>query len=199
MSVALRDKALALLTGDSPILATAREVTALCRAHGLHGAVIGGVAAMLHGHVRATPDVDVYSPDAERVRDLLLDEGYAFDASVRTSPTPCAVAHPLDDGAVAAPERLFREGVPVHLVAPAHVPDPPRTFEEIDAVQTIGLADLIDMKLRSGLRDMLRAQDLADVIGLIRRHGLRGDFATRLRGDVRSEFRKLAGEIERRG
>ena len=60
---------------------------------------------------------------------------------------------------------------------------------------TVGLEDLINMKLDSGRRDPLRAQDLADVIGLIRHHGLGADFARRLDKSLRPEFRKLAKAV----
>ncbi|HKQ49844.1 MAG TPA: hypothetical protein VJZ71_17350 [Phycisphaerae bacterium] len=68
---------------------------------------------------------------------------------------------------------------------------------ELDGVTTVSLADLVDMKLRSGASDPLRAQDLADVIGLIRHHRLRGEFARKLGADVRGEFKKLVEAIER--
>ncbi len=60
---------------------------------------------------------------------------------------------------------------------------------------TVCLADLIAMKLRSGLVKITRAQDLADVLGLIRRRGLKGDFARELDPDLRPAFRKLVNAI----
>jgi hypothetical protein len=64
-------------------------------------------------------------------------------------------------------------------------------------ISTVTLADLIEMKLRSGSNDLLRAQDLADVIGLIRQRKLRSDFARHIDKTRRSAFRKLVRLIER--
>ena len=59
------------------------------------------------------------------------------------------------------------------------------------------LPELIEMKLRSGTTNLLRAQDLADVIGLIRVHGLSGEFARTLDKALRPAFRKIARAIAR--
>jgi hypothetical protein len=59
------------------------------------------------------------------------------------------------------------------------------------------LADLINMKLRSGATNLLRAQDLADVIGLIRHHQLSSGFARHLDKALRPAFRKLVRLIQR--
>lgn len=56
---------------------------------------------------------------------------------------------------------------------------------------------MINMKLRSGSENMLRAQDLADVIGLIRHHRLSGEFARHLDKNLRPAFRKLIRMIEK--
>ncbi len=68
---------------------------------------------------------------------------------------------------------------------------------EIDGLSTVTLADLIEMKLRSCSKNLLRAQDLADGIGLIHQHKLRNEFAEHLDKTLRSAFRKLVRLIER--
>jgi hypothetical protein len=113
--------------------------------------VIGGVAVTLHGHVRATSDVDVYVPAplaafAERLR----ADGFSFDAGRR---------------------EFSLDGVPVHRAPPAQAVPVPTHMRTIDDVRTVSLADLINLKLRSGLRDLARARDLADVVDLIRANG----------------------------
>jgi hypothetical protein len=173
----LRDEAMLMLEGRGQVLETAREVTLLIRESGATAAVIGGIAVMLHGHVRATVDVDVYvegepGPLAAR----LVGAGFAFDPSRR---------------------EFRRDLVPIHIVRPDQVPDNPREYVEIDGIGTVSLADLITMKLRSGSSNLLRAQDLADVIALVRRHGLGSSFAARLPKDLRPAFRKLARAIGR--
>lgn len=171
----MRDEALRMLQGGGAILDTAREVTALLHDARADAAVIDGVAVVLHGHVRTTMDVDLFVPDKlDACGDALTKNGFTFDAARR---------------------EFIKNEVPVHLVTSEHVKPVPTEFIELEGIRTVALADLIDMKLASGLHDPLRAQDLADVIGLIRHHKLPATFAARLDKSVRPEFRKLAKAI----
>ncbi len=171
----LREEALLLLEGRGAILSTAREVTEVLAASGLECAVIGGVATVLHGHVRSTSDVDVFlTKQDDRVRESLEDAGFAFDA-----------AH-----------REFRKGaVPVHLVFARQLRTVPSHFVQIDGVRCVDLPDLVTMKLELGTTDLLRVQDIADVIGLIRANQLTSAFAAKIAKSVRPEFRKLVKAI----
>jgi hypothetical protein len=171
----LRDEALLLLDKHGKILEIAREVSSLMRTAGIPGVVIGGIAVVLHGHIRTTKDVDVFSPPPLKpLADLLTAHGFVFDQA----------------------ERAFRKhGVPVHLVLPEHVGAPLHEAIEIEGISTVPLADLIGMKLRSGSTNLLRAQDLADVIGLIRVHKLDRSFARRLDKALRPAFRQLVRMI----
>jgi hypothetical protein len=166
-----------MLEGRGQVLETAREMTALIRASGATAAIVGGVAVMLHGHVRATVDVDVYIEDDPGPLAARLEAaGFAFDPGRR---------------------EFRRDLVPIHLVRPDQIPDSPAEYVEIDGISTVSLCDLITMKLRSGSTNLLRAQDLADVIALVRRHGLGSSFAARLPKDLRHAFRKLTRAIGR--
>jgi len=168
----LRDEALRILDKRGTVLETAREVSRLMREAGLSGAVIGGIAVVLHGHVRTTKDVDVFtSPPLEPLANLLKANGFTYDRKERT---------------------FLKRGVPLHLVLPAQVGALSGNLIEVEGVTTVPLSDLINMKLRSGSTDLLRAQDLADVIGLIRHHQLTGSFARQLDKPLRLTFRKLA-------
>jgi len=64
-----------------PALVTA-EVCAALNATGSHYLVIGGIACILHGHVRATPDLDILiersTENAQRVLAALSQVGYGF-------------------------------------------------------------------------------------------------------------------------
>ncbi|MBI1998488.1 MAG: nucleotidyltransferase [Deltaproteobacteria bacterium] len=172
-----RDEALLILDKRGAILDLAREVSRLMRNAGIPGVVIGGVAVVLHGHLRTTKDVDIFvSPPLKPLADLLTNNGYAFDRAERA---------------------FIKHGVPVHLVSPEQVGSAPKESVEIDGVTTVALPDLIAMKLRSGSANLLRAQDLADVIGLMRHHRLTGDFARRLDKNLRTPFRKLVRLIQR--
>lgn len=159
-----------MLEGEGAILDVARNVTRILDEEHIRGAVIGGIAVGLHGHVRATAGVDVYVPPLEAFAQALHRNGYVYDAS----------------------KREFRRGrIPVHLVTDDQTGGPPRRRGRIGEITTVSLADLINMKLRSAGRSVLRAQDLADVIALIRARKLDGAFALRISPALRGEFRKL--------
>jgi hypothetical protein len=175
----LRDEALSLMEGRRAILDTAREVSAMFREAGVSAAVIDGIAVVLHGHWRSTRDIDVLAGSPlEVIAEVLLAHGFLYDRVRR---------------------EFVREGIPVHLVAPEQTATSLRETIEIDGVLTVTLADLIEMKLRSGVANFLRAQDLADVIGLIRHHRLTSEFARNLERSLRPSFRKLARAIEWEG
>jgi hypothetical protein len=174
-----RDEALRLLDRSGLILDTARELSRLMRQAGIPGVVIGGIAVVLHGHVRATKDVDILlDQPLEGLAELLVASGFHHDKNRR---------------------EFVRDEIPVHLVTREHVPHPPRRTLEIDGITTVSLADLINMKLASGIKNILRAQDLADVIGLIRQNGLTTEFARQLDKSIRPEYRKLVKAIETEG
>ncbi len=179
ISKAHRDEALRLLDRSGSILDLAREVSRLMRKAGISGVVIGGIAVVLHGHVRATTDIDVLlDQPLQAMADMLIAAGFQYDKNRR---------------------EFTRGEVPIHLVTREQVARLPRRTLEIDGITTVSLTDLIDMKLTSGSKNILRAQDLADVIGLIRRNGLKGEFARRLDRSVRPDFRKLVKAIEAEG
>jgi hypothetical protein len=169
----LRDEALLMLHGKGAILEVARKVSRILEER---GAVIGGVAVVLHGHVRTTSDVDVY------IAGSLSDAGKELETA----------------GATFTPERkeFSCDGVPIHFVTLEQAAIEPQNFVELEGVRTVSLADLINLKLHSGTRNVTRAQDLADVIGLIRVHQLGGDFAPLLHKSVRSDFKKLAKAVQ---
>lgn len=170
----LRDEALMMLERKGAILDVARKVS---RILGKRGSVIGGVAVVLHGHVRTTKDVDVYVPGSlQDVSDQLTasDINYSRDR-----------------------KEFDCDGVPVHLITSEQATIAPHEFVELEGVRTVSLPDLINLKLHSGTRNITRAQDLADVIGLIRVHKLDSGFAPQLHKSVRSDFKKLAKAVQK--
>lgn len=168
-----------MLEGHGPVLETAREVSSALRQGQIRGAVVGGVAVALHGHLRTTRDVDVLVDDSlERAAEALRAHGYRFDSRRRES---------LDAART----------VPVHLVTIEQAGASPTRLTTIDEIQTVSLADLIAMKLRSGAESVLRAQDIADVVGLIRARRLDGEFSARLPPAVRRDFRTLLRAVQR--
>jgi hypothetical protein len=141
-----------MLDKRGAILDTALEVSRVLKTHKIRGAVIGGVAVVLHGHIRTTKDVDLYVPDADAAYEALTRAGYRYNETAR---------------------EFDRDGIPVQLVTPDILERPPARSIEIEHITTVNLADLINIKLRSGLSSILRAQDLADVIGLMRHHRIK--------------------------
>jgi hypothetical protein len=175
ISQTLRDEALSLLERRGTILDLARELSRVMQQEKIPGVIIGGIAVVLHGHLRSTKDIDIFLDDSlERIAAALAAHGFQRDR---------------------ARHEFVRDGVPVHLVTREQVARPPRKRIEIEGITTVSLADLVEMKLESGSKNILRAQDLADVIGLIRQNGLTGEFARHLDKSVRSEYRKLVKAI----
>lgn len=160
-----------MLDKRGAVLDTAKTVSRLLHDHNLRGAIIGGVAVVLHGHVRTTRDVDVLVQDElTQVGEALRSSGATFDP---------------------AQKEFLLHNVPIHLV-PSDLAQPGVGEPiEIEGITTVALADLINLKLTTGMQSVLRAQDIADVIGLIRVNSLRATFAGQLHKSIRAEFRKL--------
>ena len=177
VSTRLRMEALGLLDKRSALLDIAREISQLMREGGIAGAVVGGIAVVLHGHMRTTKDIDIFVEGAlQSLAELLIAKGFSLDSLKK---------------------EFVREGVPVHLVTIDQLKQPPRKTIEIEGITTISLEDLIEIKLRSGSSNVLRAQDLADAIGLIRHHRLTGEYARHLDKTLRPTYRKLIKELKR--
>lgn len=166
------------MLADRRHLDVAREVSAALERAGIEAAVIGGVAVFLHGHRRTTAAVDVFvPPPAEKAAQALREAGFTFGASERA---------------------FLRHGVPVYLVFVEQIGFTPSPAEEIEGVRLAGLRDLVNMKLKTGSTDPLRAQDLADVIGLLRVRGLTAAFAANIDRALRATFRKLVRTLQER-
>jgi hypothetical protein len=160
-----------MLDKRGAILETARTISQLMRQNDINGAIIGGVAVVLHGHVRTTKDVDVLAESPlEAFRPMLEDAGASFSAENR---------------------EFVLDGVPIHLVSQEMAKPAPKRKVVIEDITTVSLADLINLKLRSGISSIARAQDIADVIGLIKHHRLGGAFVPRVDKSLRADFRKL--------
>jgi hypothetical protein len=175
----LREEALLLLDGRGALLDAAREISGAFRDRQIVGAVIGGIAVLLHGYVRTTTDIDLFLPGPlEDAASVLEGLGFVHDRGRR---------------------EFVRGGLPVHLVKLEQLGTPPAAYLDIEGVATVSLPDLLAMKLRSGSKSILRAIDLGDVIGLIRANGLSGSFASKLPKDVRPAFRKLIKAFDAEG
>src|SRR4051794_29226752 len=126
----LRDEALNLMDGRGAILDAAREISSAMRAAGVSAPVVGGIAVVLHGHWRATRDIDLLAgAPLEAVAAVLEARGFRRDPARR---------------------EFVRDGLPVPLVTTQEAGADVGETVEIDGVVTVALADLIAMKLRSG-------------------------------------------------
>lgn len=84
----------------------------------------------------------------------------------------------------------------MRLVTPDRAGPVPVARKESDGITTVTLPRLINMKLRTGSKNLLRAQDMADVIGLIRHHWLDGDFTRHIDRDPRLEYCRLIHALQ---
>jgi hypothetical protein len=172
----LRDLALKLLDRSGVIWDIAKELSDLMRRQGIPRVVIGGIAVVLHGHLRTTKDIVIFlDQPLQTLADHLIAAGFQFDPKRR---------------------EFVREAVPVHVISRDQVGRSPKRTVQIDGITTVSLVDLIAMKLESGSANVLRAQDLADVVGLIRRNGLSAAFARNLEKPLRPTYLKLVQAIQ---
>lgn len=86
--------------------------------------------------------------------------------------------------------------VPVRIIDRARVHPVPTERSVIDEITTVGLADLVNLKLRTGTTKVNRAQDLADVIGLIRANHLTASFAAKIEKSLRTDFKRLVDAVQ---
>lgn len=175
-------------------LEVAQRVSDLLVREGVGHAVIGAVAMALHGHVRATRDLDLAvlvppSPRLTSIAEALRREGLAAESSF---PAP-------DDDLGGVLTVVGAEFDPVQIVNFYNPPRPPSSLvrEAIDSATRVGafpvpvvaLPHLVALKLATGayrdeldVLDMLEALPHVDV-GLLRatceRHGL-GDALARV-------------------
>jgi hypothetical protein len=167
------------LPGDnSKIIAAAQYLTSK-----IDAPVLGGIAVILHGYLRTTTDLDLYTPDRVLTDEQLRAAGAKWDETNRE--------HVYDD-------------VRIHTVTPDDAEHVVKRVSVIDRVRVVSLKDLVAIKLRTGLRHVHRAKDIGDVTELIARIPLDKTFCTKLPKDLRADFKRLvdavrAAEVSREG
>jgi hypothetical protein len=121
---------------------------------GVAYALVGGVAVLHHGYVRATRDLDLLiSRDAlERALPALTGHGFERVAELRLRHAPSAV----DVDLLFAGEPRPRPGAPPY-------PDPSRLERSPRESDVVALPGLVELKLVAG-----RHQDTADVVALLK-------------------------------
>lgn len=165
----LWSKGIGLPGDNNKIILAARYLTS----H-IDAPVLGGIAVILHGYLRTTIDLDLYTPDRALTDEQLRAAGARWDVAQRE--------HVYDD-------------VRIHTVTPADAGHTVGRVSVIDGVRVVSLKDLIAIKLRTGLRHVHRAKDIVDVMELIKRVPLDKTFAGKLAKDLRPEFKRLVQTV----
>ncbi len=146
---------------------------------GVVHALVGGVAVVHHGYVRATRDLDLLlaRADVERLEPLLARHGFERAAANRLR----HLASGVDVDLLFAGEPRPRPGVPPY---PSPL-DLGRSAREPDVVDLPGL---LELKLIAA-----RHQDLADVVALVKRLDEAGylEVESRLRLELRAQLLHL--------
>lgn len=173
--------------GNDAVHQTMRRVVAAFERENIAYALVGGMAVNAHLHRRTTGDVDF----------LLSIAGLE---SLR-----CLVAAG-EFGAVAGRPRRFVDpmtGVNFDILVtgrfpgsgnpgPISYPDPLDVRQEIEQIQVVNLAMLIELKLAA-----TRYQDFADVVSLIAANKLDESFAEKLHPSVQTDYLSCVDEQRR--
>lgn len=171
----------------SAVQATLHRICKKLNDLGIPYAVVGGMALFQHGLRRFTEDVDILvTPESlKRIHDELEGLGYvrpfAKSKNLRETATGVRIEFLLTGD-------YPGDGKP----KPLPFPDPADVSVEIDGIRYLNLKTLIELKLASGMTNVLRAKDIGDVIGLIEALKLGPEFGQQLNSYVRDRFVELA-------
>ena len=172
--------------GASPLHAAAEQVARLLDGAGIDYAIAGALSLAIHGHVRATEDVDILitREGLERFKAEWLGRGY-----LDVSPGGRAVrdtVHGVRIDFIVAGE-YPGDGKPKPVV----FPNPGAAGVEAGKYRVLALPRLVELKLASGMTAPHRLQDLADVLNLVRAASLPRDLAAQLDPFVRPKYDEL--------
>lgn len=171
------------MLGQDALWQTAQRCHAILSEHELPYAVVGGMAVSLHGYRRNTIDLDllVREADAGRVKAEFLAAGFRWSDEDRAF---------FDSNGIPVEFLISGEKAGSGLTIPDPADESCRT--QIEGLQVVTLATLIELKLACGLSNLRRAyRDLADVVELIAANRIGRDFARFLPKHIRKEFREL--------
>ncbi len=170
------------------IYETLRRLAQNLREEEIDYAILGGMALALHGFVRPTQDIDLLMTPSglEKFHERLVGRGYV----------------PIFPGA----RKHFRDsqtGVTVEIITSGdypgdgkpkavHFPVPAIAAKEIDGLNVVQIATLIELKLASGLSaEHRRLRDLADIQQLIETLNLPEELGDDLDASVRDEYERI--------
>lgn len=192
-----RDVDLALSEGSmhfeerSKVHEALREICKRLDEIGVPYAVAGGMALFLHEFRRFTEDVDI----------LLTPEGLAkvhenLDGLGYVPPFPGS-KHLRDTTRGVRIEFLVSGQFPGDgKPKPVAFPEPQGAAVDIGGIRVLGLPQLVELKLASGMTNPGRLKDLADVQQLIKVLHLPSEFAAGLNPYVRDRFMELWNGVQ---
>lgn len=175
---------------ESAVHQTLRRITRRLDEIGVPYALAGGMAMFFHGYRRFTEDVDLLvTPEGlaelhRRLEGLGYVPPFAGSKQLRDVESGVRVEFLVTGG-------FPGDGKP----KPVSFPDPTTCRVEIDGVQCLTIAKLIELKLASGISGVGRRKDLGDVQELIRTLGLSDELAGQLDPMVQSTYRQLCDEV----
>jgi hypothetical protein len=177
----------------SAVHLTLRKITQRLAELKIPYAVAGGMALFFHGFRRFTEDVDILVTEEglQQIRRHLEGLGYV----------------PASSGTRAV--RDTESGVRIEFLVtgefpgdekpkPVAFPDPDRASTEQQGIRLLNLANLVELKLASGMTSPGRLRDLADVQELIRVLRLPADFGQQLQPFVRGKYAELWASVQDR-
>lgn len=142
--------------------------------HQVEAPVLGGIAANLHGAVRTTDDLDLYTVDRRVTAAQLRAAGAQWNAARR---------------------EYVLQGVRIHTVTPDDAKHVVEKTSIIDGVRVVSLKDLVAIKLICGLNNTGRSKDIGDVEALIGAIPLDKRFAGKLPTALRAPFKLLVDGV----
>ena len=173
--------------GEGEVQKSLRRITARLNALSIDYAVVGGMALFLHGFRRFTEDVDILvtREGLARLHEALEGSGYRplFAGSKNLRDTENGVRIEF----LVAGE-FPGDGKP----KPVAFPQPENVTTNLDGIQMLNLAALIELKLASGMTGGIeRAKDITDVVEVVRMLRLPEAMADQLNPFVRERYREI--------
>jgi hypothetical protein len=171
---------------DDPVHKALQKITQRLDELRIPYAVCGGMALVAHGYDRTTVDVDLLvTPEGLKTLHQKLEGlGYVvpFEDSKNLRDTETGVRI----------EFLVSGGFPGDgKPKPVAFPDPASASVRIQEMAFLRLEALVELKLASGMTNILRAKDIGDVIALIQQLHLDAELADRLNPYVREKYLEL--------
>jgi len=172
---------------NDPVHKTMRRVVKQLGKAKIPYAIVGGMAVNAHGHKRTTDDLDVLltADGLAEFRKRFVPKHYDTHPQLPRRFTDRKNEVTIDFLLTGLYPGSGRPG-------PISFPDPAAASENIEEMQVLDLATLIQLKLAAR-----RHQDFADVVSLIRVQQLDESFEERLHPSVRSDYIECLEEKRR--